>query len=221
MKKSIVVSHYKENLDWVRKIDTNIKIYLYTKGPDDISEYISDNIEIFYLENKGKEQQTYFYHIVNNYDGLEDIIYFTQANPFEHSSDFLSNIDNDVVGPMSDFNLITTVFGDVDRSIYKTHINHKYDNIDINTIKGNIFIDPWNNDDAIRNINYIIDNLPDLNIKKENWIFNANGLYSVSKDNLLKFNIEIYKKCLSLFDDDSMNMLEFAFERLNKFILLS
>lgn len=221
MKKSIVISHYNESLDWISDIDPTIKVYLYSKGSTDISKYKSNNVDIFYLENKGKEQQTYFYHIVNNYNTLEDIVYFTQANPFDHSSDFIYNVNEGVSGPMSDFNLITTVYGSVDVTKYKKHINHKYDNVTPNNIKGNIFIDPWNNEDAIKNINYIIDSLPELNIKKENWVFNANGLYSVTKSNLLKFSIDIYKKCLSLFDNDDMNMIEFAFERVNNFILLS
>lgn len=218
MKTSIIISHYNENLDWVNYISDDITIYLYTKGNSNIS-ISKPNIIINKLENIGNEQQTYFHHIVKNFNDMEDIIFFTQGNPYEHSKYFNDKINSRYIGGLSDFNLITTVFGDVDIHKYKKHINHKYVNVDYNSINNNIFIDPWNDNNANHNINYIIDNLP-IEIKKENWIFNANGMYSTTSDRIKELDISIYSKCLDLFYDKNINMAEYAFERLNKFILL-
>lgn len=222
MKKSLIVAHYNENLNWLTNIPKDIKIYLYTKGNSDINLY-SENIEIIKLENIGNEQHTYFYHINKNYNNLEDIMYFIQAGFEEHSHDLLNKIMNSETGGMSDINLITTVYGQVGNLNYHKHINHKYtDTFTYENVKDKIFIDPWNNNDAYDNINYIIDQLPELNIPKENWIFNANGMYGVTKIEIHKKDINIYNKCYNMFytKPNNINMLEYAFERLNKFIIL-
>lgn len=62
--------------------------------------------------------------------------------------------------------------------------------------------------------------IPELNIKKENWIYNANGLYSSTREKIQKIPKSVYDKCLSIFYDNNINMTEYAFERLQKFILL-
>jgi len=221
MIKSIVISHYNEDIEWISNIDKSIRIYLYTKGSQDLSFFNKiENIKIYNLQNVGKEQQTYFYHIVNNYNSLEDLMYFIQANPFEHCIDFLDKLNNNFIGPLSDFNLITSIYGQPDETKYKRHIDHKYGNALPSDIIGNIFIDPWNEDVSLYTINYIIDVIPELNIKKENWIYNANGLYSSTREKIQKIPKSVYDKCLSIFYDSNINMTEYAFERLQKFILL-
>jgi hypothetical protein len=219
MKTSIVIAHYKENLDWINNISNDITVYLYTKGGVELN-IKKENIHIFDLPNIGNEQHTYFYHVINYYNNLEDIIFFVQGNPYEHSIYFDDKLNNRFLGGLSDFNLITSLYGDVDINIYKKHINHKYENIVYDQINNNIFIDPWNDSDAELNINYIIDNLPELKIKKENWIFNANGMYSTTKDKILELDINTYEKCLEFFNVKDLNMVEYAFERINNFILL-
>lgn len=219
MKKSIVIAHYNEDLEWLKNIK-DTKIYLYTKGNSDINP--AENIIIEILDNIGNEQHTYLYHIVNHYKKLDDVIFFTQANPFEHCHDFFKKLENNYIGGLSDFNLITTIYGEVDRSIYKKHINHKYSNIGTDSILGNVFIDPWNDHNAINNLEFLISELHELGIKRENWIFNANGMYSATKEKLNTFNLDFYSKCLDTFKtpDTRLNMLAFAFERLSKFIYL-
>ena len=69
-------------------------------------------------------------------------------------------------------------------------------------------------------MDYIIDQLPELHIKKENWIYNANGLYSTTGERIKELDISTYKKCIDLFKDPYLDMAEYAFERINKFIIL-
>lgn len=83
----IVISRYKENIDWINNIKSNpiIKnIYLYNK-------FYELNIK---LPNVGREAHTYLYHIVNNYNNLNDITIFLQGNPFPHCCNLYSIIDN-------------------------------------------------------------------------------------------------------------------------------
>lgn len=222
MSKSIIVAHYNENLDWLYDIDKEIKIYLYTKS-DTIPNINADNIIVEQLENIGNEGQSYFYHIVKYYNDLTDLIYFTQADYTEHSHNFIEKINNNYVGGLSDINLITTVYGNVDSSIYHKHINHKYsNNFTYKDVENKIFIDPWNDKEAAANINFVIDNLPELKFEKTNWVFNANGMYAVTKERLRQFDFNFYNKCEQMFKNkpEELKMIGFAFERINQMIFL-
>lgn len=77
----LIVSRYKENLDWVDEFE-NYQIY--NKGIPDLKPIHNQNAII--LPNKGREAQTYLYHIVNNYEKLEDILIFTQGNYTPHAN---------------------------------------------------------------------------------------------------------------------------------------
>ena len=89
MKTEIVVARYNENLDWLKKIkkSKDLKITVYNKGLDDI------DVPFIKLENKGRESQTYLYHIINNYDNLADQTIFCQGDSICHSPDFLDLIN--------------------------------------------------------------------------------------------------------------------------------
>jgi hypothetical protein len=224
MKKSLVISHYNENLDWVKSLDPEIKIYLYTKGNfGSLPSFLKgkNNIYIESLENIGNEQHTYYYHLVKNYNNLEDLVYFIQANPHDHSRNFMEKINSNFIGGISDFNFITSLYGDPGDCYYK-HINHKYFEIDYTEVKDKIFIDPWNNTEAISNINFIFNHLPELKTGGKNWTFNANGLYSSTRDRILSFSKSFYLRCLECFytSEETIKMQAFAFERISPMIFL-
>lgn len=75
---NIVVAKYKENVEWLKKIK-NHKVTIYDKSDQPIEGSIK-------LKNKGREGETFLYHIVNNYNNLDDVTVFLQANPFDHVS---------------------------------------------------------------------------------------------------------------------------------------
>jgi hypothetical protein len=83
----VVIARYNENVDWVHSIKH--KVYLYNKGSADISlNYIS-------LQNTGREAHTYLYHIVTNYDKLDDVTVFLQGYPADHGFyDTFETIEN-------------------------------------------------------------------------------------------------------------------------------
>lgn len=65
----LVIARYNEDVDWAK--DYNNIIYNKQSG---------DNL----LPNVGREAHTYLYHIINNYDNLDDITIFLQGDPFFH-----------------------------------------------------------------------------------------------------------------------------------------
>ena len=69
----IVISHYSREIDWVFKLLegislTSYRIFLYTKGTDDMSRYIHKIHKLVELENIGRCDHTYVYHIIDNYN---------------------------------------------------------------------------------------------------------------------------------------------------------
>ena len=76
----LVVSRYNEDLGW----QENYNNIVYNKGyhlPNTVS-----------LPNIGREGHTYMYHIVLNYDNLDDYTVFLQGNPFDHTRDLFSKL---------------------------------------------------------------------------------------------------------------------------------
>ena len=72
----LVIAKYKEDVTWTNKI-TDHKITIYDKSDTPIINSIK-------LPNIGRETHTFLYHIVENYDNLDDVTVFLQGNPFEH-----------------------------------------------------------------------------------------------------------------------------------------
>ena len=72
MSLTIVIAHYNENRDWIQKLP-NDTIHLYSKGGVDIT----GDYRISYLPNVGRESHTYLHYIIEHYDSLPDIVFFT------------------------------------------------------------------------------------------------------------------------------------------------
>jgi hypothetical protein len=53
------------------------------------------NQSVFKLPNHGRESHTYFEYLLSHYvSGKQDFVVFSQGNPFEHSPDFMSLMQN-------------------------------------------------------------------------------------------------------------------------------
>ena len=73
---SIVVSRFNEDLKWTLERPFNhFKYIVYNKGDNDNFEK-TNVVKIVNIENVGKNDHTYLYHIVTNYDNLTKIIVF-------------------------------------------------------------------------------------------------------------------------------------------------
>jgi hypothetical protein len=79
----LVVSRYNENVDWTKDLKN---VIIYNKG-----DPLGFKNEIP-LKNVGREGHTYYYHIYENYDNLDDYVIFLQGNPFDHSPNILKNL---------------------------------------------------------------------------------------------------------------------------------
>ena len=96
MTKSIIISRFNENLEWLKKHE-DFKITVYNKG-----KLLSENnfFKIINLENKGRESHTWLYHIVNNYNNLNEINIFLQGRiddlncmAYKNPNDYLKEIN--------------------------------------------------------------------------------------------------------------------------------
>tara|TARA_B100000242_G_C42998756_1_gene463950 strand:- start:26 stop:730 length:705 start_codon:yes stop_codon:yes gene_type:complete len=75
MSKSIIVARFNEDISWLKPYkDFNLMIY--NKGSD-LPNPINKNI--IKIKNVGRESHTWLFHIVNNYNNLDDINIFLQG----------------------------------------------------------------------------------------------------------------------------------------------
>lgn len=80
-KYEIVVAKYNEDISWLNNYKNNCIIYDKSKGD---------------LPNIGRESHTYLTYIIDNYDNLPDVVFFTQGNKSDHSYqsiEYFLNID--------------------------------------------------------------------------------------------------------------------------------
>jgi len=72
----IVVARYNENLSWLNEYPFNLFEYIvYNKG--DNEDFVKTNVnKIVKLNNVGRCDHTYLYHIIDNYDNLSNIVVF-------------------------------------------------------------------------------------------------------------------------------------------------
>ncbi len=80
----IIVARYNEDITWTKEFP-NVKIY--NKGSK-----LGDEYNEICLSNVGREGHTYYKHICDNYDNLEDYTIFLQGYPFDHSPNIIPNL---------------------------------------------------------------------------------------------------------------------------------
>jgi hypothetical protein len=96
----VVMARYNENIKWIiddKSMGGNYKFIIYNKG-DPIDYPCKD------VPNVGRESETYFRHIVENYENLTPYTLFLQGNPFDHSTTMLQTILPTIVGFFRSFN---------------------------------------------------------------------------------------------------------------------
>jgi hypothetical protein len=82
--KTLVVAHYRENLDWLKDVPEDVFIQVISKGEEPPRGY-----QYLVRPNKGREPESYLSYIVDNYDSLEGQYFFCQGRPFDHCHRFL------------------------------------------------------------------------------------------------------------------------------------
>jgi hypothetical protein len=74
----IVVSHYRENLDWMKDFFPSVKKTVYSKTDGELPK------NAIRLENVGFEAHTWLHHFVENYDKLAPATLLLQGKPWDH-----------------------------------------------------------------------------------------------------------------------------------------
>lgn len=80
---SFIISKYNESIP--SKIFDTKHLYIYDKNPissENFYKHINKNIKYEHLQNVGRCDHTYLYHIIKNYDNLNDINFFIPASTF-------------------------------------------------------------------------------------------------------------------------------------------
>jgi hypothetical protein len=176
MSYKIIVARYNENIEWLKSEMSNCIIY--NKG----DELNIDN-EIF-LENVGREAETYLHYIITNYYNLPDVVVFTQARIEDHKGsndvNYLLNIKNEALEHNKSQNF------------------HRDENIEMNT--WNLTKDGWYMRDNYKNnkpitfIEWFKNNI-DINYPYPIHVY-WNAIFAVKKENITNKPIEYYKKLI-------------------------
>jgi hypothetical protein len=170
MTKEVVVAYYRENIKWLENVK-DYKITIYNKSYIDIPNTIK-------LENVGREMNTYFHHIIENYDNLSDVIFFTQGNPLDHVSNYIEILNG---YPQTLSNSVLSIgdahfFSDIITFICDMYGNPYHWGLDMNVIWKTIFT-----------------SLPPEKIE-----FTAGCIFCVTKEQIKIRDLSFYQKCLEL-----------------------
>ena len=207
----LVIAYYKEDLDWLenyKNIDFR-NIFIYNKGPLEIPNINRSFIEIK-LNNIGKCDHTYLYHIINNYNNLADVTIFTTGSvsiPYK-TEQFNIILENSISTMDSVFWALDINIESVRDNQYNftldeynsTHENNKNINKEDNIIMPS----------EIRPFGVWYDTyFPHINIKRINY----RGIFSVSKKHILQHELLYYKKLINLFPNHPNPEVGHYFER--------
>jgi len=186
MNYSIVVARYNEDLKWTKQFSN---VIIYNKGTS-LTDYFNEIL----LNNVGREGHTYYKHIYDNYDNLADYTIFLQGNPFDHSPNIISNLNNYI--------------NNKDLSIDFEFLSEKI--IDCNLIgcrhhKGIPLIETY-------------EKLFDERKEKMNFKFGAGAQFIVSKKNILQRPKNFYLKIIVMLENNINPIEGFVIERFHNLI---
>ena len=185
----IVVARYLENVEWTKQFSN---VIIYNKGTPLNNEYNQ-----VFLNNVGKEGHTYYKYICDNYDNLKDYIIFLQGNPFDHSPNIISNLNN--------------------------YINNENLNIDFNFLSENIHNSSLHSEylkyqeckHIDRTWKRIFKKIAD---KNQECIFGAGAQFIVSKNKILKNSKDFYENIVKILEYTINPHEGYDVERFHKYI---
>jgi hypothetical protein len=188
----IVVARYNENLDWITEAPFNkYDITVYNKGPNSDFTKPSNIKRVVPLENVGRCDHTYLYHIVNNYDNLAEITVFLPGScnmqmKKEKSTRLLENIEKS------------------GNAVFLSDANYE----NIKTELYDFILDEWiSSDESNKSVNsekmldkseirpygkWYESNFGDSIVKHVTYL----GIYSISKQDILQHPLDYYKKLM-------------------------
>lgn len=190
---SIIVARYNENVEWIKNF-ADVKVIIYNKGEEMIETIDDNNIEKIKLDNVGRECHTFYTHIYNNYDTLEDYLIFLQGNPFDHSPNVIKNVN---------------------KYLENKELDIEFEFISETIIKCNLYGCIHHPGLPIRDT---YQKLFDDNIDNLDIVFGQGGQFIVSKKQILKKPKSFYKTIVELLSYAIDPIEGYVFERSHKLI---
>jgi hypothetical protein len=144
----------------------------------------------YFLENVGRESETYLQYIITNYDNLPEIVVFTQARISDHKGDddvnYLLKIKNEALYNSLSQNYITYC---------ETTTNNCCWDKEWNLVNGIYYLqNNYKNNNPITFVEWFKNN---INIDYPTPIkIYTNGIFAVKKENILNKPIDYYKKLI-------------------------
>ena len=182
----IVVARYNEDLEWTKQF---LNVIVYNKGTTLTGDF-NQNL----LVNVGREGHTYYKYIYDNYDNLDDYTIFLQGNPFDHSPNIISNLNN--------------YFNNKDLSI-------DFEFLSENILKTNLSRCPYHTGLPIIET---YEKLFDERKEDLEFQFGSGAQFIVSKQKILQRPKQFYLKIVEMLDKDVNPIEGFVIERLHKLI---
>jgi hypothetical protein len=189
----IVISRYNEDLEWLKEEPFNkYPVIVYNKGNND-NFYKSPKIQqVIYLENVGREGHTYLYHIINNYNNLNNITLFLPGSiNIERKKLMAISIINEI----EKNNKTAFLLLDVDDSMYNFHM----DNYESSDNKNKILnVGNKTKESDIRPFGEWFKKYVNSSfLTKTSYC----GIFSVTRENIIKNNIEYYIQFINQVND--------------------
>lgn len=203
----LIISKFNENLSYINDFKN---VYIYDKGPinnEQFYRYIKSDVKYYHLKNVGRESHTYLYHIINNYDNLNDInIFINGSCIFENKAKL--EIYNKLVYIYNKTR--NTVFFKNPIPIFYFFKNVKMTHHITHTKCNNVF----NDKHELKQYNgtygdWYIENFGNIDVYCGSYL----GNLLLHKNDILKHPKEYYQKLLKYLDDDSSPETGHYFER--------
>ena len=185
MNKSLIISRYDEDLDWLEKLK-DFEITVYNKGCK-----LSDNksFKVVNLENVGRESHTWLYHIVKNYDSLNDINIFLQGRVDDLNCMAHKN-PNDYLKKINKYGFSASRYGLLGPLHWDWNVN-----ID----KDIRYIKQWQNNEISRSKigfrNFSKQLFPEIPLFVAT---SYSGCFAVKSETIRQHNVAFYKKLLKI-----------------------
>ena len=205
----LIISYYKEDLDWLNDYkNINFRnIFIYNKGGQQIHNINRLFIEIK-LDNIGKCDHTYLYHIIEKYDDLADVNIFTTGSvSLPHKTNQFNIIINQSIKTLN------TVFlaNNYCENVANDHYNFTLDNYSSSHI---------NNKSIIEDNNLLLSNIRPFGLWYKKFFsniiinrINYFGIFAVSKQHIIHHDINYYKNLINEFPDHPNPEVGHYFER--------
>lgn len=172
----LIVSRYNEDILWTDNFDCII----YNKGD------FLDKSNTFQLPNIGRESHTYLYHIINNYNNLSDINIFCQGRYDDHYNLTVSDFKEKCL----DIGL--NGYAEFFKKRHDVHGNYFSANPNVNLL-GFTHYGILENPTKTKNLQEwyeVVFGEPYETVPYVFW----NGIFSVTKQNILKRSLDSYKR---------------------------